>query len=76
MYFFMSSLTALVTVALYTSCNVKHSLFRGQLSFFRQLHPNDVALGFKMFLLREEITVDIFHATVTNFHSVFVKNLV
>ena len=48
MYFFMSSLTALLTVAMYTSCGVKHSPFRGQLSFFRQLHPNDAVLGFKM----------------------------
>ena len=56
MYLFMSSLTALATVALYTSCDVKHSLFRGQLSFFQQLHPNDVVLEFTMFLLWEEIT--------------------
>ena len=33
MYFFMSSFTAFVTVALYTSCDVKHSPFRGQLYF-------------------------------------------
>ena len=33
MYFFMSLFTALVAVALYTSCDVKHSPFRGQLSF-------------------------------------------
>ena len=76
MYCFMSSLTALATVALYTSCDVKHSLFRGQLSFFQQLHPDDVVLGFTMFLLWDEITADIFQATATNFYSVSVKNLV
>ena len=42
----MSSLTALVTVALHSSCDVKHSPFRGQLSLFRQLHPNHAVLGF------------------------------
>ena len=51
MYFLLSSLTALVTVVLYTSCDVNHSPFRVQLSSFRQLHQNDVVLRFEMFLL-------------------------
>ena len=72
----MSSLAALMTVALYTSCDIKHSPFRGQLSLFQQLHPNDVVLGFKTHIMRWHNRVDIFHATVTNFYSVFIKNLV
>ena len=49
--FFISSLTASVTIVLYISSGVKHPLFRGQFPLFQQLHPNDAALGFKMFLL-------------------------
>ena len=60
MYFFRSSLTALVTLTQYTTCDVRHSKFRGQLFLLWQLHPNDAVLGFNMLLLWDETTELIF----------------
>ena len=53
--FFMSSLATLVTIVLYTACGVRHSLFRGKLSSYQQLHLYNSVLGFKIFLLWDEI---------------------
>ena len=60
MFFFMSSLATLVTIVLYTACGVRHSLFRGKLSSYQQLHLFNSVLGFKIFLLWDEIAELIF----------------
>ena len=64
---------ALATVALYTSCGVRHSAFMGQLSLFQQRVVT--LLGdLKFSIMRINDRFGIFHATVTKFCSAFVEN--
>ena len=65
MYLFMPLLMALVTVALYIRCDVKHSPVREQLSFFWQLHPCNAAVGLK--ILHEKYQLLLFHLIIRTF---------